>query len=38
MNELFGIPTETLAAVLSTLTAVALAVVAGLAIRNRILF
>jgi putative ABC transport system permease protein len=38
MNELFGIPTETLAAVLSTLTAVSLAVVAGLAVRNRILF
>jgi putative ABC transport system permease protein len=38
MNELFGIPTATLAAVLAALLGISLALVAGLAIRNRILF
>ena len=38
MNELFGIPTESLAVVLAALLGLALAVVATLAIRNRILF
>ena len=38
MNELFGIPTATLAVVLAALLGGSLALVAGLAIRNRILF
>jgi putative ABC transport system permease protein len=38
MNELFGIPTETLAAVLAVLLGLSLAVLAALAVRNRILF
>jgi putative ABC transport system permease protein len=37
MNELFGIPTGTLAAVLATSLGISLALVAALAIRNRIL-
>ena len=38
MNELFGVPTETLAVVLAVLLGLSLAVIAVLAIRNRILF
>jgi putative ABC transport system permease protein len=38
VHELFGIPTETLAVVLAALLACSLAVVAVLAVRNRILF
>jgi putative ABC transport system permease protein len=38
MNELFGIPTATLAVVLAALLGGSLLLVAGLAIRNRILF
>ena len=38
MNELFGIPTGTLAVVLAAVLGVSLALIAGLAIRNRILF
>jgi putative ABC transport system permease protein len=38
MNELFGIPTGTLAVVMAALLGISLALVIGLAIRNRILF
>src|SRR5918995_6723532 len=38
MNELFGIPTESLAAVLAVLLGLSLGLIAALAIRNRILF
>ncbi len=38
MNELFGIPTGTLAVVLAALLGISLGLVAALAIRNRILF
>jgi putative ABC transport system permease protein len=38
VNELFGIPTETLAIVLAVLLGLSLAAIATLAIRNRILF